>query len=127
MENSLNWLWGLILVPVIAGIFRSELGEAFETYRIYKCGMMDSDGNPKTMEKIWIHYYGTDIWELITVVHYQWGIMRHQRFVRIMDSDGDCENISLLSWSSMRKKPYKKDFTKFKIDDIIFSDSPYDR
>lgn len=79
MDLSMNWLWFTLVVPVVMGIFKSEIGALFRDYSVYRHRMFDEDGDPATGEPCHILIKGE--WKKIMVAEYQFGLSPAKRRV----------------------------------------------
>jgi len=70
--TGINWLWTMVLIPIIAFTLKNYILEYIEDRKIYKTRMFDDDQNPKTGQDGWILNEAKGIYEINTIEEYTW-------------------------------------------------------
>ena len=95
MEN--NWIWIAIILPVIVGLFKSEIGSFLLDLKIYKTKEF-SEGDE-------VELLNTSLgkWGKVIILDYTFSLSPHHRVVTFQHTDGHIEHIPFKIWASMRK------------------------
>lgn len=105
VEIDVNeWLIVAVVLPVLAGIFKSEIGKLFTVWNIYRLRQFDSDGNPKTSEKVQLLNDNTGRWIEVTIVEYRFTFSTKKRGVYLLYPNGEREKLNFITWSKLRKR-----------------------
>jgi len=104
MQGIDNFVIGAVVLPVLIGLFKTELGNLLKAWRIYRARPFDKDRDPLTADKCQVLCGATGDWKDITILKYQMSLSAGKRGVFIQHADGGKEKVSLLEWASMRKR-----------------------
>lgn len=103
MEN-LSWVWLMVIVPVFATFFKTEIGKILATWNIYKLRNFDLDGNPETLDQVQLLNRATGNWFTITIERYCFSLSTKKRGVYLLYKNGAKEKVTLLTWATWRKR-----------------------
>ena len=101
METN-NWFIGIILIPVVIGIFKSEIGRLFTSWNIYRLRIFDVDGDPNTPDQVQLFSGGK--WNTVVIVKYCMWVRTSSRGVHIKYSNGSVRKFSFLEWKAQPKR-----------------------
>jgi len=99
-----NWLLAVVILPILASIFKSEIGKFFTAWSIYRLRWFDSDGNPKTSQNVQILNEMSGEWIDATIIQYKFTISNKKRGVYLLYPDGGREKLSFIKWADLRKR-----------------------
>lgn len=102
-----NWLWAVVVLPVIAGIFKSEIGKFFTAWNVYRLRSFDVDGNPATSDEVEIFNGATGKWGKVEV-KIRFSMSSRIRGAYIYYPGGELEKVSLIEWAKFRKRQPKQ-------------------
>ncbi len=119
MDFDANWLWITLVLPVVVGIFKHEIGRFFSDYTVYKNRRFDSDGDPGTGQHCYVQSGATGEYVKIYVDEYTFGLAPSSRKVitQQKDPEGDEWKVivvpySYTQWASMVRGSLQKDRTE---------------
>jgi len=106
-------LIGMIVIPVVVGIFKTEIFNFFKAWSIYRARPFDKDRNPNTPDSCQVLCTATGKWISITILKYVMSFDKVKRGVYIRYYNQTEEKLSLIDWANMRKrtKPTRKKYT----------------
>ncbi|WP_353258518.1 hypothetical protein [Prochlorothrix hollandica] len=109
MDLQINaFLLGSILVPLLAGLFKSEIIGIYQTWALYNVRPFDEDRNPNTPDRCQLHSAATGQWSDITIEKYCFSLNKNKAGVYIRhllpDNKTAAEQISFEAWAGMRKR-----------------------
>ena len=94
-----NWVLATVVVPVVIGMFKNELGKVIRAYRTYKLRVFDIGS------KVQIFNGAAGDWGAIVMVEdYKFSLSSATRGVYIRYEDGGAEKVSILEWATWRKR-----------------------
>jgi len=99
-----EYIIGMVLIPVVIGLFKTEVSNIFRAWRIYVARPFDKDRNPNTSDTCQILCTSTGKWIDITILKYVMSFSAGKRGVYIKYSNKSEEKLSLLDWANMRKR-----------------------
>jgi hypothetical protein len=94
----------MVILPVLAGIFKNEIGMLFKSWNAYRNRPFDTDGDPETPETCEILNGATGEWVPVEILRYCWSPKATKRGVWIKYADGGVEKFKLVDWADMRKR-----------------------
>jgi hypothetical protein len=97
-----NWIWALVVLPVVIAYFKTELGKFINAYSIYKLKSFDIDGNKNTEDKLQILNGATGSWGDVVVEDYIFFASSKTRGIYLVYPDGGREKVSFNTWSTFR-------------------------
>jgi len=103
-SQTVNWLWAIVILPVVAGFFKAEIGKLFTAWNVYRLRAFDADGNPATSDKVQILNVATGEWGDVTIKRYVFSLSSRTRGVYLEYPDGGHEKVSFLLWATFRKR-----------------------
>jgi len=104
MENIMNnWIIGVIILPVVVGLFKAEIGKILTAWNVYRLRAFDTDGNPATSDKVQLLNGATGQWG-DAWIKYRFSLSARKRGVYITYPDGGKEKVTLLTWATWRKR-----------------------
>lgn len=105
-----NWLMAVIVIPILVGFFKNEIGNALTAWNIYRLRSFDSDGNPATSDCVQILNDATGVWVDAIIEKYLFSLNSKTRGVYLRYPDGGREKVSFHTWAGFRKRmpPPKK-------------------
>ena len=103
-SENVNWLWAVVLLPVLVGIFKSELGKLFTIWNVYRLRAFDSDGNPGSPDNVQILNSATGKWGNAIIEKYVFSLSSRRRGVYLLYPDGGREKVGYILWNSFRKR-----------------------
>ena len=111
--GSLNsWLITVILLPIIAGLFKKEIGDLVTAWKVYKSRPFDADRDSKSPDRCELLNAATGEFVEVEIQKYVFSINRDVRGVYINhllpDGRKSAEKISLIEWATMRKRHIPK-------------------
>jgi len=116
MNFDANWLWITLVLPVIIGIFKNEIGRFFSDYTVYKNRAFDADGDPGTGQHCYVQSGATGEYVKVYVDEYQFGLAPSKRKIitHQKDPDGDQGKVIIVPysytiWASMVKGSLQKE------------------
>ena len=116
MNFDINWLWITLVLPVVVGIFKNEIGRFFSDYTVYKNRRFDNDGDPGTGEYCYIQSGATGEYVKVYIDEYEFGLVPSKRKVitHQKDPDGDENKVIVVpylytQWVSMVKGSLQKE------------------
>jgi len=98
-----NWLVAAIIFPVVAGFFKTEIGNLLKAWSVYHLRAFDVDGNPATSDRVQILCDATGKW-VDAKIQYRFSFSAKKRGVYLMYPDGGREKVSFLTWAGLRKR-----------------------
>jgi len=101
---GVNWWWATILLPVLIGFFKTEIGKMVTAYNVYRLRAFDVDGDPTTSDKAQLLNDATGKWSDIIIEKYVFSLSARKRGVYIRYPDGGKEKVPLVKWAGMRKR-----------------------
>jgi len=105
MESLMNnWLWTLVVFPIIIGVFKTELGNIWKAWRTYQLRAFDADGNPATSDRVQLLNGATGEWGDAIIEKYKFTLNAKKRGVYLLYPDGGREKVSFLDWAGFRKR-----------------------
>ena len=99
-----NWLVVAIVLPLVIGFFKTEIGNLIIAYNVYRLRAFDADGNPDTEEPVQILNGATGEWGDVVVERYRFWAHKKERGVYLRYPDGGREKVSFLAWAGWRKR-----------------------
>ena len=99
-----NWLLAAIVLPVLVGMFKAELGKLITSYNVYRLRSFDMDGNPGTEDRVQLLNGATGQWGDAVIEKYVFSMSAKKRGVYLRYPDGGREKVSLLAWAGWRKR-----------------------
>jgi len=75
-HDILAWGWTVVLLPVLIGVFKSQIGEFIGDYMLYRNRRYDSDGDPGTGQWCMVQSAATGEWCRAFVEKYTFSIFR---------------------------------------------------
>ena len=99
-----NWLWAVVVLPVLVGIFKAEIGKLFTVWNIYRLRAFDKDRDPNTPDQVELLNEATGQWGKVTIQRYIFCVSAARRGVYLLYLDGGKEKVSFLVWASFRKR-----------------------
>jgi len=99
-----NWIIGVIILPVLVGLFKTEIGKIFTAYNVYRLRAFDADGNPSTADTVQLLNGATGEWGDAIIEKYVFSLSAKKRGVYLLYPDGGREKVSLLDWATWRKR-----------------------
>ena len=103
---SENWLWCMIILPVMIGLFKAEIGKLFTVWNIYRLRAFDLDGDPNTKDNVEVLCGATGAWRKVIIEKYVWSLSTARRGVYLKYPNGTKEKVSFLVWATLRKRTY---------------------
>jgi len=103
-SENVNWLWAVVLLPVLVGIFKSEIGKFFTVWNVYRLRAFDSDGNPGSPDNVQILNSATGKWGNAIIEKYVFSLSSRRRGVYLLYPDGGREKVGYILWSTFRKR-----------------------
>jgi hypothetical protein len=104
----LEWGWLTILLPVLIGIFKQEIGEIIFAYQSYSKRSFDADGNPNTPDAVQILNEATGDWERATIKKWVFSLDSTKRGIYLLwpcrNGAVAAERLSFQKWKAMRKR-----------------------
>jgi len=97
MEQNISWIWGVIVLPVVIGLFKAELGRIWNAYSVYKNRMFNVGDIAE------IQRGGTGQWDSVEILSYIFNLSADAG-VLLKYSDGSKEPMSLSDWGALRKR-----------------------
>lgn len=99
IDLPFHWFWFTLVVPIIVGIFKSEIAGLFRDYAIYRHRMFDEDGDPATGEPCYI--FIKDKFIKVMVAEYQFGLSPAKRRVitHQPDPEGNFNNMIVVPYT----------------------------
>lgn len=105
MEKMANdWILALVILPVLVGFFKQEIGDFLTAWRVYRLRSFDADGNPATSDVVQILNGATGEWGDAMIEKYVFSLNPKKRGVYLIYPDGGREKVSLLAWADFRKR-----------------------
>lgn len=101
---DVNWIWVAVILPVLIGFFKAEIGRILTAYNVYRLRSFDVDGDPTTADAVQMLNGATGEWGDATIEKYVFSLSSKKRGVYILYPDGGREKISLVIWAGMRKR-----------------------
>jgi hypothetical protein len=99
-----EWMVGAVVLPVLAGIFKNELGGLWKAWSVYKARPFDNDRDPDTPSTCELFNASSGLWEPVEIERYRMSLKKGERGVFLRYPDGTREKISLVEWAGMRKR-----------------------
>lgn len=99
-----EWIIGAVLLPVIAAVFKKEIGGLWKAWSIYRARPFDEDRDPNTPSTCQVLNGATGKWGDIIIEQYVMSLKKSKRGVYLKYPTGEREKISLLDWADMRKR-----------------------
>ena len=81
MENNIEWMLTILIIPVLIGFFKTQIGNFLEDYMVYKNRNFDSDNNPATGQDCMLQSPATGEFSMITIDLYEFSIFPAKRRV----------------------------------------------
>ena len=103
-EVTNNWLWIAVILPVLIGFFKTEIGRLLAAWSVYRLRAFDADGNPATSDHVQLLNGATGEWGDAVIERYVFSLSARTRGVYIRYPDGGREKVSLLTWAGFRKR-----------------------
>lgn len=104
IESLMNhWIVAVIILPVLAGVFKTEIGNLLTAWNVYRLRAFDADGNPATSDRVQILCGATGRWVDATI-KYKFSFSAKTRGVYVRYIDGGREKIGLIAWAKLRKR-----------------------
>lgn len=107
MDMNMNWLWAMIILPVIAGIFKKELSDLYNAYGVYRHRPFDLDRDPGTADVCMLNNPATGDWGLVIIHKYAfWHWSQAKRgviFSHITDDGVLKRHVGLIEWGRLAK------------------------
>ena len=108
MENmNTDLLWTMILLPVFAGIFKSEIANTWAAWCVYKDRPFDLDRDPNTPEICMMCNGATGEWGLVIIHRYVfWRLQSARRGVWFSHVTRDgllSRHVGLIEWGKLPK------------------------
>jgi len=105
-----NWIVGVVILPVLIGMFKAEIGKILTAYNVYRLRSFDLDGNPDTSDQVQLLNGATGRWINATIEKYVFSLSAKKRGVYLLYPDGGREKVSFIDWAGFRKRmpPQKK-------------------
>ena len=100
-SENVTWLWAVVLLPVLIGIFKSELGKLFTIWNVYRLRAFDADGNPDTSDKVQVLNGATGKWGNAIIEKYVFSLSSRRRGVYLLYPDGGREKVGYILWNSL--------------------------
>lgn len=102
MDNMENWIWGVIVLPVVIGVFKSELASLWTAWSVYHARPFDDDGNPDTIFNCEVFNGSNGEWVPVKIVGYRMSLNKNKRGVWVEYENGTKERIPLVKWANVR-------------------------
>ncbi|MFK5952478.1 MAG: hypothetical protein QM498_05410 [Desulfobacterium sp.] len=99
-----NWIVIAVILPVLIGFFKSEIGGFLTSWNIYRLRAFDLDGRPDTEDKVELLNGATGAWSIAIIEKYVFCLSPMRRGVYLRYPDGGREKVSFLLWASFRKR-----------------------
>ena len=102
IENMQDWMWAVIVMPIVIGFFKNEIGTIFTAMVVY----LRREFSPG--DTVRMHNPATGGWGDVLIVDYKFRFSSATRGVYVRHDDGGVERIPLVTWGQMRKRPIPK-------------------
>lgn len=99
-----EWLIAAVVLPVVAGIFKTELRNLWKAWSVYRARPFDEDRDPNTPSTCELFNGAAGTWEPIEIEKYQMSLKKGNRGVFVKYPNGEREKVSLVDWADMRKR-----------------------
>jgi hypothetical protein len=100
-----NWIWGMIIFPILVTYFKAEIGKSWKSWRIFKTKQFDVGDPCETLNG------STGEFGSIEILEYTYGTSE-KKGVKIKYPNGAIETFGLLAWNEIRKRvPGTKDYS----------------
>lgn len=99
-----NWFLVMIILPVLVGFFKTEIGNLLTAWNVYRLRAFDADGNPNTSDRVQILNGATGKWGNATIEKYKFCLSSRRRGVYLLYPDGGREKVSFIHWAAFRKR-----------------------
>lgn len=99
-----NWILAMVILPVIVSAFKKELGNILAAWNVYRLRAYAEGSSILLMNS------AKGEWEVVHINCYVFSVRARKRGVYITHRDGGSEKITLLNWSTMRKRQYPKEY-----------------
>jgi len=103
-DFTANWVMVAIILPVLAGMFKAEIGNLIKVWNIYRLRSFDEDGNPATSDRVQILNGATGVWGDAIIEKYVFSLSSKKRGVYLLYPDGGKEKVGFLTWAGFRKR-----------------------
>lgn len=104
-----DWFLMIVILPVIIGFFKKEIGDFLTAWKAYRLRSFDADGNPNTSDRVQILCGATGTWVDAIILKHVFSLSPKKRGVYIMYPDGGREKIGWLVWITLRKRTHPND------------------
>ena len=122
-NSNTNWVLTVLLLPVLATIFRAELAKLWFAWCIYNDRPFDLDRNPGTPDPCMTFNPATGTWGLVVIHRYSfWKLRSVDRGVWFSHVTGDGNklrprHVGLIEWGQLQKaeleRPIDADTRRF--------------
>jgi len=99
-----DWLIAVIILPIVAGFFKAEIGRLITSWNVYRLRAFDVDGNPATSDKVQLLNGATGKWESCIIEKYVFSLSAKKRGVYLLYPDGGREKVGFVTWAGFRKR-----------------------
>ncbi len=103
-ELTGNWLWVVVILPVLIGFFKTEIGRTLTAWNVYRLRAFDMDGCPGTPDRVQLLNGATGAWGDAIIEKYIFSFSAKTRGVYLRYPDGGREKVSLVAWAGFRKR-----------------------
>lgn len=93
-----DWVSSTVIWPVLAWMFKSEIGKLFTVWNIYRLRKFDNE--------VWIEILneGNGQWDSVWIDRYVFSLNAKKRGVYIRYPNGAEEKIGFVDWGRLRKR-----------------------
>ena len=95
-----NWIWITVVIPVVIGMFKTELGNLLKAYRTYKLRVFEVGSKAQLFNGAAGCWGG-----IVSIEDYKFSLSAATRGVYIRHEDGGAEKVGILEWATWRKRP----------------------
>lgn len=111
---TLNWFWAIIVLPMLIGMFKTEIGRIIRAWNVHRLREFDLDGNPGTENVAQILNVATGKWNDVVIECYRFTLSAKTRGIYLRYPDGGKEKVSYLTWANFRKRMPPSSRTKLR-------------